>query len=42
MVSRFWCGVSVEGKKKSDEEAKKRQRIGLREKRVFFSNSPKR
>jgi hypothetical protein len=28
----LWCGANVDGKKKSDEEAKKRQRNGLKEK----------
>jgi hypothetical protein len=33
-ASRSWCGSNVDGKKKRDEEAKKRQKIGLTAKSV--------
>jgi hypothetical protein len=29
MLISLWCGANVNGKKKSDQEAKKRQRNGL-------------
>jgi hypothetical protein len=35
----LWCGAKVNGKKKSDEEAKKRQRNGLRKKLGFVPES---
>jgi hypothetical protein len=38
-VSRLWCVANVDGKKKSDEEAKKKQRIGLARKRFLKPES---
>jgi hypothetical protein len=44
-ISRSWCGIkcrwsiNVDGKKKSDEEAKKKQRIGLTAKGRLCSES---
>jgi hypothetical protein len=36
-VSRAWWGANVDGKKKSDKEAKKKKKKGLTEKVILSS-----
>jgi hypothetical protein len=38
MAGHLWCSANVDGKKKSDEEAKKKQRIGLKEELALSSH----
>jgi starvation-inducible outer membrane lipoprotein len=35
----LWCGANVDGKKKSDQEAKKRQRIRIGGKVILVANA---